>query len=441
MAILKAKSGWRLPCLNILRFGRSPKTWWRSYTASTDATVGVKSESESGTEKPVIPYKLRKGARASWTPEEISLVQKLADDGLSHHAIPSRLSGRSYSAVASILYYRSSGAPVAQGRRSWTPQETQKLLSLSESGASVREIAKQFAPRTVASVHTKLKRSKSSACRSGPHDNSGQARRRGRHWTGEEIARLHSLAKEGLSMAQVAQKMNRTLPAVDKRWRQTRAMGEIWPSFSVWTPQDEAELVRMRKAGSSLDEIAKALHRSELGCKQRWKITRPRHADGTSIKFDDLGPHLSDAEFHHIVHMRRPGTSWQDIQESRWPAFTPAKVRRAFQKACSDRISEHRSRSQEKHAARRELSDDEWILIRRLRDDGDLWATISCTIDPETPRLTLENTVRKKFGHAFRRNSSFGEAAGADGNANASCGLSSYQHEVEAHAIGHIYVA
>lgn len=137
--------------------------------------------------------------------------------------------------------------------------------------------------------------------------------------------------------------MNHTLPAVDKRWRQTRATGELWPSFNFWTPQDEAELVRIRKAGSSLDDIAKALHRSKVGCKQQWKFTRPRHADGTPIKFDDLDPHLSDADFYHIVHMRRSKTSWQDTQGLRWLAPTHAKVRKAFQKACSGRLSKHKS--------------------------------------------------------------------------------------------------
>lgn len=123
--------------------------------------------------------------------------------------------------------------------------------------------------------------------------------------------------------------------------------------------------------------------------------------------------------------MRRSETSWQDIQEFRWPASTPAKVRRAFQKACLGRISEQKSRSPpEKHAARREFSGAEWILIRRMRDEGDLWATISCTLDPETPHSNLDEAVRKKSGHVLKRNRSFDEAAGADGNANASCGLS-----------------
>lgn len=122
-------------------------------------------------------------------------------------------------------------------------------------------------------------------------------------------------------MAQVAEKLNRSERAVETQWRRTRATGEAWPAVNRWKPQDEAELVRMRTAGFSMDEIGKVLHRSASSCLNQCLLKRPRLADGTSVQSGDLGPHLSDPDFYHIVHMRRSRTSWQDVQQSRWPAF------------------------------------------------------------------------------------------------------------------------
>ena len=428
MAILVAKLGWRLPCQKILRFGRIPNTW-RTYTASADATVDVKSESESGTEPPVTPHKHRRGRNVAWTPDEISLVHKLADDGLSILAIAARLSDRSYYAVTRLLHLRQSGAPVGQGRQhqSWSSQEIEEILSLSESGASFSEIAKKFPQRTEGAIKARLRAMKLNALLFGTHGSSRQAKPRKHHrqriWTADEIARLHCLAKEKLSMAQVAEKLNRSEVAVERKWRRTCATGEAWPTANHWKPQDEAELVRMRTAGFSMDEIGKVLHRSASSCMNHWLLKRPRLADGTSVQSSDLGPHLSDPDFYHIVHMRRSGTSWQDVQQSRWPAFHHTQVRREFHRKCMGRLSEHKSRLlREKHAPPRKPSGLDWTLIRRMRDEGDSWATISCTFDPETPYLRLVSNGKECLDAS--ENSSFGEAAVPEENAHASCRLS-----------------
>lgn len=390
MSVLGARLGWRLPCLDFLRLGRSQITW-RSYTASTDANVDVKSESESGTEKLSAPYKHRKGRSPSWTPEEIRLVYKLADDGFSHHAVAARIPGRSYFAVAKILYLRQSGAPmapVAPGARRWSPQETEELLSLSNSGASFREIAKILPSRSEDSIISKLRNL------IGSQNNTGQAKRTYRPWTADETARLHRLAQEGFSMGQVAEKLDRTRSSIDARFRRTRTTDEHWPSFPYWTPQDEAELIRMGKAGFSLGGIAKALHRSLLSCKQQWKMSRPRDADGIVSGNDDR-PNLSDTDFTHIAEMRKSGTSWNVIQQSMWPDFGHRRVREAFQKASLRRMSEFSSRPLSgKFAARQGISDADLVLIQRMREEGDSWATISCSLYPETPYIAIDKAAR-----------------------------------------------
>lgn len=84
--------------------------------------------------------------------------------------------------------------------------------------------------------------------------------------------------------------------------------------------------------------------------------------------------------------MRKSGTCWKVIQQSRWPDFSYKRVREAFQKASKDRVSEFGSRPlSETLAGRREIWDADLVLVKRLREEGDLWATISCTLDPERP--------------------------------------------------------
>jgi hypothetical protein len=191
MAIPGAQLGWRLPCLKVLRVGRSPITW-RSYTASTGASVDVKSESESGTEK-LAEYSMhRKRSNLPWTPEETRLAYELADAGINHHGIVARLPGRPCSSVEKVIYLRRSGAPVAQGSRKWNSQETRELLSLVRSGASVREIRKNFPLRSVPSIDCKRRNLKT-------QDNPGQAKLPTHYWTADETARLHRLAQDGFS--------------------------------------------------------------------------------------------------------------------------------------------------------------------------------------------------------------------------------------------------
>jgi hypothetical protein len=150
----------------------------------------------------------------------------------------------------------------------------------------------------------------------------------------------------------------------------------------------------MRKAGFSWDELAKALHRSSGTCKDKWTQIRPRDAGGIASSDDDLRPNLSDTDFNHIAEMRQSLTSWNVIQQSRWPDFDHRRVREAYEKAALRRVSEINSRPRsEQLAPRREISDADLVLIKRMREEGDMWATISCTLDPKTPHPYIDRPV------------------------------------------------
>lgn len=103
MGLLGTKFGWRLPCLHVSRFGRSPITC-KSYTASTDATVDVKLENEAGTEEPLDSPKRKKRALVPYTEEEFSKARKFFNDGVGIHAMIAHFPGRSISGYVNEGY-------------------------------------------------------------------------------------------------------------------------------------------------------------------------------------------------------------------------------------------------------------------------------------------------------------------------------------------------
>jgi hypothetical protein len=235
MGILGTRLGWRLPCLNIVRKGRSLNgcCFYKALKIATDAIdPAVKPESDPGTEKLLDSPIYRRDNYAKWTPEEIRQVYELHDDGLNHDAIAARLSGRSYGSVAWLIRLRASSAPVAVRPRAWSPEESQELLALKESGVPLREIKKKFPLRTEASVKQKLQNIKSEIMVVKAHDGTGQGSSLYRHWTDEDITLLHRLAQRGLTMSEVAEKLSRTVASIDKKFRRINPTNEIWPSYS-----------------------------------------------------------------------------------------------------------------------------------------------------------------------------------------------------------------
>jgi hypothetical protein len=125
MAILGTKLGWRLPCLNIFQVGHLPHAW-RSYAALTNATVDVKSESESGTEKPLDapkPYQ-------PWTLEEILKARRLSAGGMNRHVLAAMFPGRTTRSVASAILLCPLGTKDSHERRPWSTEETQELVAM-----------------------------------------------------------------------------------------------------------------------------------------------------------------------------------------------------------------------------------------------------------------------------------------------------------------------
>ena len=313
MAIMGAKLGWRLPCLDLLRAGR-PTNAWRSYTALTDVTVDVKSESKSGnvTEKPLESSKRRSKYATKYTPEEIDQIRKLRDDGMTAHAMAANFPGRSAKGLRWFMDHclLGSGSPVVQGRRAWSLDEMQELLAMCQRGAPMQEIYEKFPSRSHASVMLKQKDARTLLAASRESDSAIQIMYRPKPWTAEETTLLYELAKQGLSIPQVAVKLGRSHTSVRHHYRKKlRDKIPSWPSSNMWKSQEDIELTRLKASGCTTDESAKILHRSYGSVNARWEAIRPRSADGSALKTRNSRPKFSDTGFSHVAHMRKSGAS------------------------------------------------------------------------------------------------------------------------------------
>lgn len=291
MGILGTKLlGLRLSCLNVCRSGRFSKGW-RFYTASknaTDAPDAVKSVSESSTENPPSPSMLQRRPYVHWTPEELHQAYKLLDDGLTHGEVAARLPGRSLFQVSNMVQRRAQGGGRAWGSRvPYDREEVQKLYDLRKSGASYKEMMEMLPSRTLPSVKKKLK-NLDALIATGARDISDLEKWRSGPWTAEETTHLLDLAQQGLTMTQVAGRLKRTVQSIEHRYRQLRATNEAWPSFPTWTPQETAELRRMKSAGFLMKVIAAKLHRPKTGCEKQWLRIMPRNADGSIQRIDGV---------------------------------------------------------------------------------------------------------------------------------------------------------
>jgi len=139
--------------------------------------------------------------------------------------------------------------------------------------------------RTLCSVKAKLK-NVDALIATGARDSSDLEKWRSRPWTAEETTLLFDIAQQGLTTAQVAGRLKRTIPSIETKYRKSRASNEAWPSFPTWTPQEVAELRLMRFAGFTMKGTAANLYRSVSRCEKQWELIRPRNADSSIQDID-----------------------------------------------------------------------------------------------------------------------------------------------------------
>ena len=133
-----------------------------------------------------------------WTPDEITRLKALSDEGLSYREIAQEM-GISLTRVNHGLekYYPDRKK---QNQIDWTPDEITQLKALSDEGLSYQEIAQRMG--------ISLARVNHALVRYYPD------REKQKEWTPDEITRLKTLKDQGLTAPQIAQQMGISLARV-----------------------------------------------------------------------------------------------------------------------------------------------------------------------------------------------------------------------------------
>ena len=90
-------------------------------------------------------------------------------------------------------------------------------------------------------------------------------------WTKEDAQALVEMRESGVSYAEIAKKLNRTTPGCEKYYRLIKEgkVQQSKPRSNAWTEEQIEILVRMKDAGASYPEIAKAVNRSVNACRNK----------------------------------------------------------------------------------------------------------------------------------------------------------------------------
>jgi len=83
-----------------------------------------------------------------------------------------------------------------------------------------------------------------------------------RYWTNKELERLRELHAQGKTLIDTAIDLNRSPGSVDSKLRSLGLTPRNKGIYRLWTPEEEARLIRLRQQGLSARDVAKKLKRS-----------------------------------------------------------------------------------------------------------------------------------------------------------------------------------
>lgn len=161
--------------------------------------------------------------------------------------------------------------------RPWTEKDRADLLSLYNSGVSIEEIAR-LTHRRPRGVRLQLSLMAGGGARrderaDGPETLGKEARHKhGLRWSPEDDAMLADMYQEGQSLKSLAAGLGRSERAV---WLRLQRLGllpdENDPDSPTrcWTPENTAELRQLHGSGLSVAEIAARMNRSEAAVNAR----------------------------------------------------------------------------------------------------------------------------------------------------------------------------
>lgn len=265
-----------------------------------------------------------------WTADEIRIITEEYDKGVGLKAISDKVPGRTLQAVSTIMgrYKRNDPALLkAMERQPWTDQEITRLLELRTAGLSWEEISPTFPNRSHASLKTTFNRIREDGI--WPAKDQCQCARFKRY-SAEEIEFLIDEATKGTPVKDIATSLNHSTMSL--RLRLSKLKVKLPRD---WTLENDKSLLQMLEEQYSFEQIAQKLGRTIVAVEARWRRIRPE----TSLTSPERTHHNSktfqpsSVEMQDVARLRLEGRTWNDIAASMFPNIRPPHVRTTFNRA------------------------------------------------------------------------------------------------------------
>lgn len=252
-------------------------------------------------------------------------------------------------------------------RRPWTKEEKISLRKLLDSSATVKTLQSNFPDRSLDAVISM-------------GHNSGWTDHMRQPWTTAELELLSKLATQGANSQEIAEALDRSMRSVQMK------AGRIAISFDRdrYIPKDNEELLRMRNDGASCSEIGTALGRSRDGVRSRL-IALILHAKRAGLL------RLSTSNMQDVKSMIAQGSSWEVIQQEKFPRCTVHAVKSAY-------VRYNQGLESQQYLLTVSSADEQ--EIERLRDQKKTWQQIAGLKYPGWSPEYVQTTYTLQTGKA-----------------------------------------
>lgn len=320
-------------------------SWRRPISTAYRSLQDLKDQS-SDIDDPDLPKSQKPNRRwERWTAAEDKLIVEEHEKGATVREIWKKLPDRSLQSIYwKISLYNMKDPSLwktkAVDKQSLTYEDKAKLLRLRQSGAAWREIMPQFPNRSyneLAGMFQRLHSDRSYNASAGTlqrlHSDGIDLKRpklSGKWFTAKDTDTLVAEVNKGTPMKEISLKLKRseyTLKSKLSRLGIKRPRG--------WSLENNEIMLRMRKEGSTFEQIAQHLDRSPKYVRRRWQRAQWLQKSWSQGTPGVRPLKLSPPEVEEIRGLReatkgKKPMPWVDIAASRFPDLSYQRIRKAF---------------------------------------------------------------------------------------------------------------
>ena len=217
--------------------------------------------------------------RTRWSKTEDDLICRLRRGGADFDDIARQMPGRSAGAIRVRVQRLIANGRLTSTRATWSDDEDALLCQLRSADNSLDAIAERLPHRTRGALAVRI----GHLIRQGRIEARWAPTRERRPWTAREESILLEMRARDATLDEIAARLpGRTRPAVARRVAALIEDGVIPPrahaplSHQAWSPEEDALVVGMIRAGKTPEQMAQALGRTLPSVKSRISQRRKR---------------------------------------------------------------------------------------------------------------------------------------------------------------------